>query len=95
VDIQLTLSQASSVGVIAVAAVYLLKFAIGDKDAWWRLIAILAACAVLRLLLRGDLTHLLPHLQRVTNVPSSRPVSALRTGLVAILGLPSERGDIL
>jgi hypothetical protein len=71
------LSQASSVGVIAAASVYLLKFAIvGDKDAWWRLIAILAAGTMLWLLLRGDLAHLLQHLQPVTSVPTNRDVTA-------------------
>lgn len=82
-NIQLTLSEASSVGVIAVAAVYLLKSAIGDKDAWWRLIAILAACALLWLLLRGDPTHLLCHLPPVTSVPSSHLVSAAERGFTA------------
>jgi hypothetical protein len=55
VDIQLTLSQASAACIAVVAAGNVLKFAIEDEHRCRRLIAVLAACALLWLLLRGPI----------------------------------------
>ena len=54
-----------------------LKVAIDEraKDAWWKLILVLLACAVLWLLLHGDLAHALGHLRPH---PAPRPVPELR-----------------
>lgn len=67
----------TAMGIGLIAAASLLKVAIKDKDAWWRLIVIMLVCAVLGLLLRGDVVHALGHLAPATTVPSSARTEAI------------------
>lgn len=75
-------TQASAFGVaisvVAYAFAGVLKVAINEpaKDAWWKLILILLACAVLWLLLHGDLAHALGHLAPAPSAPSSARIEA-------------------
>jgi hypothetical protein len=70
VQIAVTLLHASASGVSGItavgAAMYLVKAAILDTHAWWRLIVILAAGALLWLLLNGDAAHLVTHIAPLT-----------------------------
>lgn len=70
----MTPETAMGIGILAAASV--LKVAIKEQDAWWKLIVIMVACAVLWLLLHGDLAHALGHLAPAPSVPSSAQTEA-------------------
>lgn len=80
--ISLTLSTASSIGIIGVAVVALLRTAIREDGAWWRLVAILAALAVIGMGCLAFLTFLHPELANLARLAPlrSRPVAAWTAG---------------